>query len=179
MRPNRLLPVLAITVLVVVGAAFATVAAPAMHIGAFAAAAAKTTPAAPASKAQARCDSFVANLAKRLHTDPANLKTQVKGAIDDQVTQAVKDGTINQKQADAIKKKVDGSQGCHDLPSFGGHHRGGSHLEAFNEILGAAAAALKVTPEVLKADVMSGKTLQQVAPGMKQADFDSAFKIEL
>lgn len=183
MRPNRLVPTIAISALLVAGAAFATVAAPAMHIGAFAAAAAKATPSpnSHTAKAQARCDSFVADLAKRLKTNPDNLKAQVKGAIDDQLAAAVKDGTLNQQQADAIKKKVDASKGCHDLPSFGSRHRGrGPGIHGLKDILGAAATALNVTPATLQADVMAGKTLQQIAPaGMTQDQFDTAFKAAL
>ncbi|MGI8609613.1 MAG: hypothetical protein ACR2MY_10375 [Candidatus Dormibacteria bacterium] len=184
MRPNRLLPTAAIATLVVAAAAFATVAAPAMHLGAFAAAARPAASPSPHAKAQARCDSFVADLAKRLNTNSDNLKKQVKGAIDDQVAAAVKDGTITQAQADAITKKVDASKGCRDLPSFAGprgpRSPGRPGMGGLKDILGAAASALKVDPAALQADVMAGKTLQQVAPaGMTQAQFDTAFKAEL
>ncbi len=191
MRPNRVIPTAAIAVLVFLGAAFATVAAPAMHLGAFAAAASKPSPSPSAgaarAKAQARCDSFVADLAGRLKTSPANLKTQVKAAIDDQLTQAVKDGTLTQQQADAMKKKVDAVQGCQSLPSFAHHGKGGfgphggiGGLDGLKDVIGAAASALNVTPAALQADVMAGKTLQQVAPaGMTQAQFDTAFRAAL
>lgn len=183
MRPNRLLPTLAIAAVVAFGVGFATVAAPAMHLGAFAAAAAKPTPTPSNSakvKAQARCDAFVNDLAGKLKTSAANLKTQVKAAIDDQIAQAVKDGTMTQKAADALKKKVDAAQGCQGLPSFTARRGFAPRMEALKDIVGAAATALNVTPAALQADIMSGKTLQQVAPaGMTQQKFDDAFTAAL
>ena len=183
MRPGRLLPALAVAVVLVVGAAFATIAAPAMHIGAFAAAATKPSPSpnARSARAQQYCDSFLADLAGKLGTTPANLKTKVKAAIDDQVAQAVKNGDLTQAQADAIKKKVDAAQGCQSIPSLTPRlGRRGPGLGDLKEVLGAAATALAVTPATLQADVMAGKTLQQVAPaGMTQAQFDAAFRAAL
>ena len=183
MRPTRLFPALAIAAVIVVGAAFATIAAPTMRLGAFAVAATKSSPSpnARAAKAQQYCDSFVADLAKKLGTSPSNLRTQVKATIDDQVDQAVKNGGLTQSQADAIKKRVDAAQGCRALPSLGGFMgRAGSRIESLKGVVGAAATALNVTPAALQADVMSGKTLQQVAPAnMTQAQFDAAFKAAL
>jgi len=183
MRPSRLVPALAIAAVIVVGAAFATIAAPTMHLGAFAAAATKSspTPNARGARAQQYCDSFVADLARRLGTSASNLKTQVKATIDDQVDQAVKNGDLTKTQADAIKKRVDAAQGCRSLPSLGGPMgRVGSRVESLKGVVGAAATALNITPAALQVDVMSGKTLQQVAPtNMTQAQFDAAFKAAL
>ena len=183
MRPNRLMPTLGIAGVLLVGAAIGSFAAPA--IGAFAAAAAKPSPSPSAStgkaKAQAACDSFVASLAAKLKTTPANLKTQVKATIDEQIQQAVTNGKMTQAQADALKKKVDASQGCQGLQPFAGTRpRGGFGMEALTDVIGAAATALKIDPATLKTDIMSGKSLQQVAPaGMTQAQFDTAFKAAL
>jgi hypothetical protein len=188
MRPNRLLPALAVTALLVIGVFFGSVAAPAMHLGAFAAAAAKPSPsasanpqAANAAKAKARCDAFVNDLAGKLKTSSANLKAQVKAAIDDQIDQAVKDKTLTQAQADALKKKVAASQGCQGLPSLTAPRRGfGRGMEALKDVVGAAASALNLTPAALQADIMAGKTLQSVAPaGMTQQAFDTAFTAAL
>jgi len=73
---------------------------------------------AATQKSTSRADqqkAFLADAAKRLNVTPDQLTAALKGAFGDQLDQAVKDGKLTQKQADALKARI--AKG--DLP-FGG-----------------------------------------------------------
>ena len=52
----------------------------------------------------AKRQAFLNDAAKRLHVSPTQLRSALKGAMDDQIQADVKSGKLTQKQADAIKR---------------------------------------------------------------------------
>jgi hypothetical protein len=50
-------------------------------------------------------DAFLNDVAKRLNVTPEQLKAAIKGATDDRIDQAVKDGKITKEQGDRLKER--------------------------------------------------------------------------
>jgi AraC-like DNA-binding protein len=97
---------------------------------------------------------FMSDAAKRLHVSPSQLRSALKGAMDDRIQADVKSGKLTQKQADAIKQHK-GSDGS---PRRELHVAG-----PFMEGLHAAANYLGLTDAQLRTQLQSGKSLAQVA----------------
>jgi hypothetical protein len=98
---------------------------------------------------------FMSDAAKRLHVSPSELRSALKGAIDDRIQADVKSGRLTQKQADAIKahkRRADG-------PREHGLHVGGPFMEGLH----AAAGYLGLSDVALRTQLQSGKSLAQVA----------------
>lgn len=116
---------------------------------------------------------IIDNAAKRLSVTPDALTSALKGAFEDQLDQAVKDGKITQKQADAMKARI--AKG--DLPFGGGGrghggpggpggfdgHRGPGGPGGHGEELTAAAKYLGLTEAQLRAKLVKGTTLAAIA----------------
>jgi AraC-like DNA-binding protein len=100
---------------------------------------------------------FMSDAAKRLHVSPAELRSALKGAMDDRIQADVKNGRLTQKQADAIK--------AHKRPGGPGERgKGEFHVAGpFMEGLGAAAKYLDLSDAALRKQLQSGKSLAQVA----------------
>jgi hypothetical protein len=102
--------------------------------------------------------------AKRLNVTPEKLREALSAAQDAQLDQAVKDGTLTQKQADAIKARrkqsgcvlggPPGFRGRGPGPGFG-PHRGGIVLDL--------AKALGITREQLHERLRDGKSVADIA----------------
>lgn len=117
--------------------------------------------------------SILDNAAKRLKVTPQALRDALSSAQDDQLDQAVKDGLLTQKQADAIKtqRKKDGRVlgGPFGRPGPRGfgpggpgdpgapHHMGGHML--FDDL----AKALDLTQDKLFEQLRAGKSVADVA----------------
>lgn len=88
-------------------------------------------------------------------TESGNPVTSRLAAIKSSLSGLVKDGTLTQEQADKVAKALDDKlpKGSHGRGRLGGP---GDHLEA-------AAKALGLTEAELKAELMDGKTLAEVA----------------
>jgi polyhydroxyalkanoate synthesis regulator phasin len=133
--------------------------------------------------------------AKRLDVTPQKLRDALSAALDAQVDQAVKDGDLTQKQADAIKQArkdsghVLGGPGLrggppilklHRGPGFGpsfdkrGPHGFGIRLDLFETL----AKALGTSQQQLMAQLRDGKSVADVAKanGKSLADVRSAVK---
>lgn len=97
--------------------------------------------------------------AKRLNVAPSELRDALAKAQDAQLDQAVKDGTLTQQQADAIKarRKQDGRVLGGGGRGFG-HHGGGP-----GALIDPAAKALGLSRQELVTRLRSGKTLADIA----------------
>ena len=112
-----------------------------------------TAPAAPAAPATTAT------------TAPAKPAARVN-PVDDALAKLVKDGTINQTQAEAVKKAIQdarpagGSGGRGHGPRAG---LGGFGLAEGKSVVDAAAKALGITSDDLRQQVMSGTTVAKIA----------------
>ncbi|MEA2129276.1 MAG: hypothetical protein QOJ85_2167, partial [Solirubrobacteraceae bacterium] len=109
------------------------------------------------------------NAAKRLNVTPDKLREALSAAQDDQLDQAVKDGTLTQKQADEIKARrkqsghvlggpFGGRPGFRtDGPGFRPHH--GARGAVFVDL----AKSLGITRAQLEAQLRAGKSLADIA----------------
>jgi hypothetical protein len=100
-------------------------------------------------------------------TDPA--KPARVNPVDDALAKLVKDGTINQTQADAVKKALQDARpaGGQGGPGGRGHGprggMGGFGMADGKSVIDAAAKALGITSEDLTQQVMNGTTVAKIA----------------
>lgn len=143
--------------------------------------------AATQSKSDPR-QAFINDLAQRLHITPKQLTAAISGAALDQLQAAVKAGKLTQAQADAIKRAMSARGGVPPfglgvpVPMFPGgplFHRRFGPGKRFGPFmrprffgagpaplagpLGGAASYLGLTDQQLFSQLMSGKSLAQVA----------------
>ena len=129
--------------------------------------------------------------AKRLNVTPEKLRDALSAAQDAQLDQAVKDGDLTQKQADAIKEArkdsgrvlagpgLLGGPGPHGvLKLHGGPGPLGKGLGVRFELFEDLAKALGTTEQKLKAQLRDGKSVADVAKanGKTLADVRSAVR---
>jgi uncharacterized protein (DUF433 family) len=107
--------------------------------------------------------------AKRLNVSPEKLRDALSAAQDAQIDQAVKDGTLTQKQADAMKARrkqsgrVLGGPGG-GPPGFRGNGPGsGMHNGARGMIFPDLAKALGITRAQLSEQLRDGKSIADIA----------------
>ena len=115
-------------------------------------------------------DALLNDAAKRLNVSPDDLRAALKGAAADQLDQAVKDGKLTQKQADAMKQHLD--QDGDPIP-FGGppppgatFHRFGGPPEfgaAVGIGLDIAAGYLDLSPAQLRKRLAGCDSLADIA----------------
>lgn len=134
-------------------------------------------------------DALLDDAAKRLNVSPDDLRSALKGAAADQLDEAVQDGKLTQRQADAMKRHLDRDGG--PIP-FGGPPPGGKLMLRVGPGLGplgrgldAAADYLGLSPAQLRKRLAGGDSLADVAQaqgksvdGLEQALVDAA-KAEL
>jgi hypothetical protein len=99
-------------------------------------------------------------------TDPA--KPARVNPVDDALAKLVKDGTITQTQADAVKKAIQDARPAGGQGGPGGGHgprggMGGFGMADGKSIIDAAAKALGITSADLTQQVMSGTTVAKIA----------------
>jgi hypothetical protein len=133
-------------------------------------------------------DAILNDAAKRLNVAPDQLRGALSAAEDAQLDQAVKDGKLTQKQADAIKARRDksgrvlgggpGLRGFHDGPGFG---RGfGPHHGPAGAIFPSLAKALGITGAELRTQMRAGKSIADIAKaqGKSLDDVRTALKAD-
>ncbi len=121
------------------------------------------------------CKEFVTHFSSDLGVSQDKVDSAFQEAVGQTLADEVKAGHITQAQADAIKKKMAGKAPCTLAGSLGGKNAaGGAYARA---LMPAAAKALGITPEQLKADLAKGMTLHQIAdaqsPPVTEAQFRS------
>jgi hypothetical protein len=137
--------------------------------------------AAPASGAPSGRQAFVNHLASRLGLDVSKVQQALKDAAKDSVADQVAAGRISQAQATQIDQRIDSGQGG---PFGFGRRPGGPGGPGPNgrgprgafgggQVLNAAAGALNMTPDALRQQLRSGKSLKDIAgsnwPAVQQA----------
>lgn len=121
------------------------------------------------------CSDFMSHLAVRMGKSQAQINTAFQQAIADTLADQVKNKQITQAQADQIAKKLAGQTPCtlaQTMPAKG-HAKPagiGAYMQAYES---AAAGALGITPDQLKADLAAGQSLSQIAATqhVSEADF--------
>ncbi len=115
--------------------------------------------------AQTASSTTTATTAAPATSDPAKPAARVN-PVDDALAKLVKDGTITQTQADAVKKAIQdarptgGSGGRGHGPRGG---MGGFGLAEGKSVVDAAAKALGITSDDLMQQVMNGTTVAKIA----------------
>lgn len=133
----------------------------------------------PSSKASTVCTDFIAHFAGALNTSQSNVNAAFQQAIDETLADEVKNGTLTQAQANAIKKRLAGQAPCAIAGSLKAPSAG-ANLGAFRqELLSAAASALGITDAALKTDLRKGMTLSQIAAAQKPAVAETQFRSRL
>lgn len=141
---------------------------------------ASTSASASASGAPNARQSFINHLASRLGiSDVSKVQQALKDAAKDSVADQVAAGRITQAQATRIDQRIDSGQGG---PFGFGRGPGGpgpngrpGRRAGFGggQILNAAAGALNMTPDALRQQLQSGKSLKDIAgsnwPAVQQA----------
>ena len=118
------------------------------------------------------------NAAKRLDVTPQKLRDALAAAQDDQLDEAVKNGDLTQKQADAIRqrRKQFGSVLGHGGkgPLLHRKHLGGPAFGLFSDL----AKSLDLSAKELRSKLRDGKSIADVAKaqGKSLADVRSAVK---
>jgi len=126
--------------------------------------------------ASAVCNEFAAHFSSDLGVSQDKVNSAFQQAVAQTLTDEVKAGHITQAQADAITKKMAGQAPCTLAGSLGGRSTAGGAVYQ-QALLSAAASALGITNDTLKADLAKGMTLHQIAdaqnPPVTEAQFRS------
>lgn len=125
---------------------------------------------AAAAKIQAYCDSFVNHLASNLGKKPGDVQKAAASALDQTLEDAVKAGDLTRQQADAIKSRQANKPVCAGGLAALRPDRAGSRARVG---LAAYAKALGISPQDLKQQLASGKTVKDIAAakGMDENTF--------
>lgn len=130
------------------------------------------SPGAAQAKRQAYCTSFVNHLASDLGKKPDEVNKAASDALNQTLADAVKAGDLSQQQADAIKARQQKTNsvcsGAVAGLARGDRARGKVKMAEY-------AKALGISPQELKQDLASGKTLKDIAAskGMDENTFRS------
>jgi hypothetical protein len=136
---------------------------------------------------------IIDDAAGKLNVAPSQLRDALKGAVQDQIDQAVKDGKLTKAQGDAIKKRMDDTGRVLPFGGPGGpggfrHGGPGEHGERGffggpGSLLSAAADYLGLKESELRSELASGKSLAKIADeknkskdGLKSALHDAVKK---
>jgi uncharacterized protein YidB (DUF937 family) len=133
---------------------------------------------------QAYCNRFIGHVASNLGKTQDQVKKALTDALDQTLNDAVKNGDLTQKQADAIKSRFGNSSQVCSAPVGrgvfpGGIFPGGRFGGKFGRFGGASlseyAKALGISQSELQQDLQSGKTVKDVAAakGMDESAFRS------
>jgi hypothetical protein len=130
----------------------------------------------PSATASGVCNEFAAHFSSDLGVSQDKVNSAFQQAVGQTLADEVKAGHITQAQADAITKKMAGKAPCTLAGSLGGRNAAGGAVYQ-QALLSAAASALGITTDTLKADLGKGMTLHQIAdaqnPPVTEAQFRS------
>jgi hypothetical protein len=142
-------------------------------------------PSASPNAGEAYCSTFTGHLATNLGKSPSQVQKAISDAVGQTLNDAVKNGDLTQKQADAIKARIDGQSCPAAVPGLGGPGRlgprelgpglgFGGHRRALGG-LDEYARALGISQTELEQDLRAGRTIQDIAVsrGMDESAFRS------
>jgi hypothetical protein len=136
--------------------------------------------------ASAVCSDFLTHLANDLGKTQSQVNSAVQKAIGETLADEVKNKTLTQAQADAIKQKLANQPPCSLAGSLGPKAAPGNAVKPAaytQQLLSAAASALGITDAQLKTDLAKGMTLSQIAaahnPPVNEAQFRTSLIAKL
>jgi hypothetical protein len=139
---------------------------------------ASTVDARTGGSASSVCNEFVSHFASDLGVSQDKVNSAFQEAVGQTLADEVKAGDITQAQADAIKQRLAGKAPCAIAGSLGAgkNPAGGAYTQA---LMSAAASALGITPDQLKADLAKGMTLHQIADAQNPPVTEDQFRSRL
>lgn len=124
------------------------------------------------------CNEFVSHFSSDLGTSQSKVDAAYQQAIGQTLADEVKAGRMTQAQADAIKAKLAGKSPCAIAGSLSvPRNTGGAYYQ--QALLNAAASALGISSDTLKADIAKGMTLHQIADAQNPPVTEDQFRARL
>ena len=128
------------------------------------------------------CSEFLGHFASDLGKSQSQVDAALQKAVGETLADEVKNGTLTQAQANAIKARLAGKTPCALAgtlrPKAGGARMPAAraHLE---ELMNAAASALGIRAAQLRTDLMGGMTLSQIAAAQNPPVTEATFRARL
>ncbi len=113
------------------------------------------------------CGEFMTHFAGDLGVSQDALDAAFQKALAETLADEVSSKHLTQAQADAIKQKLAGKAPCTLAAGLGQGRAKGIGAEYTQALMSAAASALGITTDQLKADLKAGITLSQIAAAQK------------
>jgi hypothetical protein len=134
--------------------------------------------------AAAVCDDFLKHFAGDLKSSPQAVNAAFEQAAGQTLTDEVANGTLTQKQADAIRKQLTSQAPCALVASAANAKTpppgAAAKLAPYTqELLKAAASALGITPAELQADFGKGMSLSAIAAAQNPPVTEAQFRARL
>ena len=129
--------------------------------------------------ADSACNEFVSHFSSDLGKSQNDVNAAFQKAIGETLADEVKAGKMTQAQADALKTKLAGKAPCALAGTLRApkHEAGGGVYQ--QALLAAAASALGITSDTLKADLAKGMTLHQIASAQNPPVTEDQFRSRL
>ncbi len=124
------------------------------------------------------CSEFITHFSSDLGTSQSKVDAAYQQAIGQTLADEVKAGRMTQAQADKIKAKLAGKSPCAIAGSLSAPRDGEGALYQ-QAVLTAAASALGISPETLRADLAKGMTLHQIASAQNPPVTEDQFRAKL
>ena len=124
------------------------------------------------------CNEFATHFSSDLGVSQDKVNSAFEQAVGQTLADEVKAGHITQAQADAIKTKMAGKTPCTLAGNLGGKNAAGGAVYR-QALMSAAASALGITTDTLKADLAKGMTLHQIADAQSPPVTEAQFRSKL
>jgi len=124
------------------------------------------------------CNEFTTHFSSDLGVSQDKVNSAFEQAVGQTLADEVKAGHITQAQADAIKTKMAGKAPCTLAGNLGGKNAAGGAVYR-QALMSAAASALGITTDTLKADLAKGMTLHQIADAQSPPVTEAQFRSKL
>src|SRR5436309_11783983 len=124
------------------------------------------------------CNEFATHFSSDLGVSQDKVDSAFQEAVGQTLADEVKAGHITQAQADAIKTKMAGKAPCTLAGNLGGKNAAGGAVYR-QRLMSAAASALGITTDTLKADLAKGMTLHQIADAQSPPVTEAQFRSKL